>query len=104
MTPDPGIIGKNIQFNVTCNADETVSGGTSVNQAYIDGIKVLQKTFQICDLSGEGCPAPPGVHTTSGGMPVPPITPPGTVQLKITNTDQNQAPLNCIEATFQVQH
>mmetsp|Transcript_7949 Transcript_7949/g.28333 ORF Transcript_7949/g.28333 Transcript_7949/m.28333 type:complete len:150 (-) Transcript_7949:133-582(-) len=104
MSPDPGIIGKEITFNVTCKSDETVTGGTSTNQAYIDGIQVLQHTFQLCSLQGEGCPAPPGVHTTSGGMPVPAITPPGTVQLKITNVDQNKAALNCIMATFEVTH
>lgn len=102
MSPDPAVRGKDVTFSLTCDGTgPAVTGGKSTNIIYLFGIKVLEVTKDLCTLTK--CPIEPGVHTISGGMTVPSITPTNEpLKMVQTNTDQNGNQINCVNIMYEV--
>eukprot|EP00753_Platysulcus_tardus_P006513 PLAT14268.1.p2 GENE.PLAT14268.1~~PLAT14268.1.p2 ORF type:complete len:139 (-),score=46.05 PLAT14268.1:394-810(-) len=99
MSPEPATKGQNVTFSVTCDSDETITGGTITSTVTYMGIQVKKFTSNVCN--GQ-CPVAPGTHTTGSGAPIPTSAPSGTYGLNIVAVDQNNAPLECLDITFKV--
>ncbi|TKY57022.1 phosphatidylglycerol/phosphatidylinositol transfer protein [Spatholobus suberectus] len=102
ILPDPVERGVPFTFKIPAYTPEPIPSGDLIYEISYAGIEVPPATF-LHDLCEETpCPVPAGnfvlVHTEL----LPPVTPPGTYNVKLTFKDHNDKLLTCIVFPFKI--
>ncbi|XP_020213602.1 putative phosphatidylglycerol/phosphatidylinositol transfer protein DDB_G0282179 [Cajanus cajan] len=102
ILPDPVERGVPFTFKIPAYTPEPIQSGDLVYEISYAGIEGAPATF-LHDLCEEAhCPVPAGnfvlVHTEL----LPPVTPPGTYNVKLTFKDHKEKLLTCIVFPFKI--
>jgi hypothetical protein len=115
LGPDPPVLGSPAYLNATGVAAESVTNGTVVLDVFLDGIQLYTNSAPTCGsttitlplgfgsitINSVPCPTPPAsTQNVSVSLILPAGAPSGDYQVIFNSTDQGNAPLYCINASF----
>jgi len=98
IAPNPPVKGQLVSVAITGNIDEQVtSGKVAINVKFV-GIPIFSQSNNWGD--GTSLPAGPGVITYKYSITIPSIAPPGSYEIDVSFTDQNNSPVACVFVTL----
>eukprot|EP00310_Coccolithus_braarudii_P013202 CAMPEP_0183351498 /NCGR_PEP_ID=MMETSP0164_2-20130417/25268_1 /TAXON_ID=221442 /ORGANISM="Coccolithus pelagicus ssp braarudi, Strain PLY182g" /LENGTH=144 /DNA_ID=CAMNT_0025523691 /DNA_START=53 /DNA_END=487 /DNA_ORIENTATION=+ len=102
--PWPPVEGQNVTITAAGSLSEQVTAGNYDATVSFDGIPILSKSGNICDLdpSKFPCPVPSGSFSKTLTIAVPNLNLQGSIGVKLTVTDQNNKQLICAQLTANI--
>ncbi|XP_061338228.1 uncharacterized protein LOC133285083 [Gastrolobium bilobum] len=102
ILPDPVVRGEPFTFKIAAYTGEPIASGDLVYQISYVGIEGPPATF-LHDLCEEvPCPVTAGNFVLTHTELLPPVTPPGTYNVKLNFKDHNDKQLTCIIFPFKI--
>jgi C1A family cysteine protease len=105
VTPNPPVAGQDVTVAITGSLDETVSSGNVHITIDAFGIKVIDKSYDLCDLASKGgvhCPLNQGPVNIKVTEAIPKDVPHGTYQGKAVVSDQNSEEVACVNLNLSI--
>jgi len=96
----PPKAGSDEVVNVVGSVSEQITGGTYEAKVKFDGIQIDDLKGNIGDLVS--LPIGPGAVNLQKDFPVPSTLPPGTIQITVTATDQDNNQIVCVQLETKV--
>ncbi|KAJ7655918.1 ML domain-containing protein [Mycena rosella] len=107
VSPDPPKIGAPLTVSINAAVTETIDEGATADVLVKVGvIKLLQKTFDLCEEARNAnatvsCPVTPGAYTIVQSVELPKEVPKLKYVINVQGFTQDEEPMVCVDLTVQ---